>query len=355
MNLQLRPANLGEILDRTAALYRSRFLVFVGVAAIPSGGLLFFAAAGFLLSAWIGSADPASALLLGMAMLGLVLMATPVCLGLTALGSGAMSHAASQAFLGERITIRDAYAAAWKKGWRYLGLLSLQILFLAIVPFTAWVLMVAGLAVLAAAGRRVGAGGGGFVSLQATLLLIVGLGLVVYFLWMLLRICLSFSASVVEQLGAWAALRRATALSAGARGRMLVLYLLCAALTWIVSMVLTVPVVIVLSVIPQMNTPQHQQTAGALILFLVYGASFASQAFTKPVSGIAMMLFYYDQRIRKEAFDIEWMMREAGMAADAPAPAQLAEPWMPANVGLAHGEAGPPVDEAKSSAAGEPS
>lgn len=349
MNLQLRPANLGEILDRTATLYRSRFLVFVGIAAIPSGAVLFFAAGVFLLFAWMGVADPAMAALLGFGMTGLLLLAIPVCLGLTALGSGAISHAASQAFLGERITIRGAYGAAWKKGWRYVGLLSLEILFLAVIPFAAWILMVAGQALAAALGKR---SGGGFVNLQSALFLIVGLGLVAYFLWMLLRICLSFSAAVVEQIGAWAALKRATSLSAGTRGRMLVLYLLCAALSWIVAMVMTVPVMTVLSLIPQMNTPQHQQTVGALFLFLLYGASFASQAFTRPLSGIAMMLFYYDQRIRKEAFDIEWMMREAGMAAEAPAPAQ---PWITTAGGPMEHEAGAPMDEAKSSAGGESS
>jgi hypothetical protein len=354
MNLQLRPANLGEILDRTASLYRSRFLVFVGIAAIPSGGVLFFAAAGFLLSAWIGATDPATTALLGLAILGLVLLAVPVCLGLTALGSGAISHAASQAFLGERITIRGAYGAAWKKGWRYVGLLSLQILFLAVIPFTAWVLMVAGMAVVAALGRRAGASSGDYVTLQSVLFLIVGLALVAYFLWMLLRICLSFSAAVVEQLGAWAALKRATSLSVGTRGRMLVLYLLCMALSWILSVALTAPVMIVISLIPQMNTPQHEQTVGALFLFLLYGASFASQAFTKPVSGIAMMLFYYDQRIRKEGFDIEWMMREAGMEREPASPAS-AETWIATGGGLARVEGGAQMGATQNSATGETS
>ncbi|HEY4975117.1 MAG TPA: hypothetical protein VII41_15995, partial [Steroidobacteraceae bacterium] len=251
------------------------------------------------------------------------------CLGLTALGSGALSHAASQVFLGEPITIRASYQVAWKRGWRYVGLLSLQILFLAIIPFTAWIVIVAGLAVLAAMsggkGARVSAD---WTSAPGLLLLGFGVALIVYFFWMLLRICLAFSACVVEQIGVWASLKRATALSKGTRGRILVLYLLCVALSWIVSLVLTVPIVIVLSLIPQMNTPQHLQTAGALYLFLVYGASFASQAFTKPVSGIAMMLFYYDQRIRKEGFDIEWMMREAGMVTESAAPVE-AVPWMP--------------------------
>jgi hypothetical protein len=329
MTLQLRPANLGEILDRTAALYRSRFLVFVGIGAVPAGGLLFFAAGAFLLSARASSADPALAAVMGLAIFAVVLIAIPVCLALTALGSGAMSHASSQAFLGEPITIRGSYKAAWKRGWRYVGLLSLETLFLAIIPFTAWFVIVAGLAVLAAmSGGKGGRVTGDWTSAPSLLLLGFGLALIVYFFWMLLRICLAFSACVVEQIGVWASLKRATALSKGTRGRILVLYLLCVALSWIVSLVLTVPIIVVLSLIPQMNTPQHQQSMGAMYLFLVYGASFASQAFTKPVSGIAMMLFYYDQRIRKEGFDIEWMMREAGMVLEAAPPLEAA-PWMP--------------------------
>jgi hypothetical protein len=177
---------------------------------------------------------------------------------------------------------------------------------------------------------------------------------VAYFLWMLLRICLSFSAAVVEQLGAWAALKRATSLSVGTRGRMLVLYLLCMALSWILSVALTAPVMIVISLIPQMNTPQHEQTVGALFLFLLYGASFASQAFTKPVSGIAMMLFYYDQRIRKEGFDIEWMMREAGMEREPASPAS-AETWIATGGGLARVEGGAQMGATQNSATGETS
>ena len=128
-----------------------------------------------------------------------------------------------------------------------------------------------------------------------------------------------------------------------------------------IALVLTVPIMIVLSLIPQLNTPQHQQTVGALFLFLMYGASFASQAFTKPVSGIAMMLFYYDQRIRKEAFDIEWMMREAGMEAGTTAPADavaaaVVAPWTPAGDGaLPLGPNGQHFGNAQEDARGESS
>jgi len=40
MNNQLRPLALGEILDRTAELYRNYFLLFVGISAIFAGAML---------------------------------------------------------------------------------------------------------------------------------------------------------------------------------------------------------------------------------------------------------------------------------------------------------------------------
>jgi hypothetical protein len=37
----------------------------------------------------------------------------------------------------------------------------------------------------------------------------------------------------------------------------------------------------------------------------------------RPLYPIAVTLFYYDQRIRKEGFDIEYMMETAGLVAEA--------------------------------------
>lgn len=329
METNLRPLNLGEILDRTAILYRSRFLIFLGIAAIPTGVVLFFAAAVFLLSAWMGSTVDASATaLLGVGVVGTVLVAIPVCVGATALGSAALTHAASRHFMEQPMTIRGSYRYAWSRGWRYVGLLSLQILFLAVVPFGAWTVVFTILAFISAFGRNAGPGGAPG-ALPGTLMLLFGLALVVFFLWMLLKLCLAFPACVVEQMGAWASLKRANSLGRGTRGRMLVLYLLAGALSWVVSLVLSVPALVLLSLFPQLNTPQHAQTIGAAFLFLMYGSSFASQAFTKPVTSIALVVFYYDQRIRKEAFDVEWMMQLAGMVPEPP-PGVEPAPWTPA-------------------------
>ena len=40
METNLRPMSLGEILDRTAQLYRSNFVLFAGIAAVYAGAML---------------------------------------------------------------------------------------------------------------------------------------------------------------------------------------------------------------------------------------------------------------------------------------------------------------------------
>jgi hypothetical protein len=108
------------------------------------------------------------------------------------------------------------------------------------------------------------------------------------------------------------------------------LYLLGAALNYLLSLVITIPAVIITALIPGANSPQHAQSVAMIMLFVVYGAMFAIQAFTRPVFGIALMLFYYDQRIRHEGFDIEWMMQRAGLAVPVSPPSETVT-WLPAD------------------------
>jgi uncharacterized membrane protein len=156
---------------------------------------------------------------------------------------------------------------------------------------------------------------------------LVVVALVGYIFWMLLQLSLAFPACVIEQIGAWTALKRSSSLSKGTRGRIFVLYLLGAALSWLLSMGITLPMAIITALFPGANSPQHAQAVGMVFLVVVYGAVFAVQALTKPIYDIALTLFYYDQRIRQEGFDIEWMMHRAGMAAP---PSPVPEPRQPA-------------------------
>jgi hypothetical protein len=75
-----------------------------------------------------------------------------------------------------------------------------------------------------------------------------------------------------------------------------------------------------------------------------------------------LTLFYYDQRVRKEGFDIEWMMEAAGMNAHVPSagdeaaatplqvPGDAVEPWPE----LEPAPATEPVPDGESAAQGGP-
>ncbi len=322
------PSTLGEILDRTANIYRAHFLQFLGIAAPPAAVLLGCMGALVLLVGMnLGRGrDPAAAVALGMVAVGLMLIALPLYLGASALSSAALSHAASAASMDEAITIRGSYRAIWKNGWRYVGLYMLQGLAIMAGPFLVWTVAIVVLAAMPAVTRQAGAGASVAV---AVMMLLLGLVLAVIVLWMLLMLSMAFPASVVENLGPGMALKRAASLSKGTRWRILVLYLLGIAVGYIISIVLITPM-FSLALVPGLNTPQKAQLMGTILIVAAYGISFAVQALTKPIYGIAVVLFYYDQRVRKEGFDIELLMRQAGMVTEPAAIAAAQEDPKPA-------------------------
>ena len=331
MKEPLRPSTLGDILDRTVHLYRSRFLVFFGIAVVPTAVILVFASAAFLLFAWSGAgkaSDFATGILAFVLIAAGMFVVLPTFLAVSALASAAMNHAVARANLGESTTIRGAYKAVWPRGWNYIGLYVLQGLIIGVAPGLVWFALLFFSAALAAFAQAAGMGIPGGV-LVGVVSFAISFVLVFYALHMLLRLSLSFPACVVEQIGAIAARKRSSILTKGTRGRIFLLYLLGAILGWMLTMVITVPVTILAALIPGANNPVHAQSAAMIMLFVLYGAAFAIQSLTRPVYGIALVLFYYDQRIRQEGFDIEWMMLQAGLLAPPP-PQPEAAPWLPA-------------------------
>ena len=327
MNEQLHPLTLPEILDRTAQLYRARFLIFLGIGMIPAGTVFVFAAGIFAFIAWMGAnarTGGSTADVLVWVFLGLMLvLVLPVGLAASDLGAAAMSDASARMFLGETITIRNAYRTAWQRGWRYMWLYALQALVIAGAPAAVFLVAIIGMTM----SRLISGPPGADSPLLGGLAFLLILVLAVFAGWMLLRLCLAFPACVVEQTTAWKALKRGVLLSRGTKGRIFVLYLLGIVLNQVLVMGVTIPAIIVLALVPGLQGPAHAQTAGMIMLFVTWGAYFAVRAVTKPIYGIALTLFYFDQRIRKEGFDIEWMMQQAGwMTAPTPTPAPLAAP-----------------------------
>jgi hypothetical protein len=325
MNEHLRPLTLAEILDRTAQLYRSRFLVFLGISTIPSGIVFVFAVGIFAFIAWMGSNSRHGASVGDVfvwAFLVLVaILVVPASLGASALGEAAMSEASARMFLGEPITIRTTYKNTWRRVFRFTGLYVLQGLVIVAAPaiafFTGIVVMIAAKVSGYAANDNSPLFGG----LAFLLFLVLG----AFAVWMLLRFCLAFPACVVEQTTAWSALKRSAQLGQGTLGRIFVLYILGAFLNWMLTWVIMLIVVIAVALIPALQGQKHAQAVGMILMFSIYGAYFAMKALIKPVYGIALTLFYFDQRIRKEGFDIEWLMQQAGMVTP-PAIATAREP-----------------------------
>lgn len=313
MNEPLHPLSLAEILDKTAQLYRSRFLVFVGIGTIPAGTIFVLAAGAFAFMAWMGAnsrhGGSVADVFVWVFLTLLFVIVVPLGLGVNALGEAAMTDAAARHFLGETFTIRSAYRTAWNRGWRYLGLYTLQGLIIFGPPIAVFSLAIGGLVAAKVAGSGANDNSPLFGGLVFLLFVVFG----AFVVWMLLRLCLAFPAAVVEQGAAVHSLRRGTLLSRGTRSRILLLYVLGLILNQVLAWGLTLPVLIAMELIPGLQGPAHAQVAGVIAMFVMYGSFFAVRALTKPIYGIALTLFYFDQRIRKEGFDIEWMMQQAGM------------------------------------------
>lgn len=312
MDTGLRPLTLGEILDRTAQLYRSNFLLFAGIFSFYAGLVLVLSLAQFGLGQLILARH-----LVHLAWMTYVIGALEmVCLLLlVGIPIAAVSRAVASVHLGQPITIRGAYAGILPRVGRYLWLGT-------ITGFLAWwpiFLLYVGIFIalfryrgaFAAAGNHAAAASP--AQQQAILVMgiiflvfgLLGIPALVYSIWMAIRYSLAVPACVVEDLHARPAIRRAIDLSKQARGRIFVLLLLIAVIKFAVG-ALTQSFLVV-SVIKH----HGQIPIGLNILSQII--SFFTTAFLGPIGAAGLTLFYFDQRVRKEGFDIEWMMQAAGL------------------------------------------
>ncbi len=138
---------------------------------------------------------------------------------------------------------------------------------------------------------------------------------IVAVLWLALGYSLGLPVCVLEEKPAWESLQRAWKLSQGTRGRIFVMILLVIALAIAASMLAAIPTLIIVSVATAIGNGAWYSTTALVAAEIVrVVADFGLQVLLAPISSIANVLFYYDQRVRKEGFDIEWMMQQAGLA-----------------------------------------
>jgi hypothetical protein len=148
------------------------------------------------------------------------------------------------------------------------------------------------------------------------LLVAFALGSFVYGIIAYIRNSLAIPAAVMENLNVPAAMRRSKVLVAGRKGRIFLLGLLMIAL-YMVAGVMQMPFALLI-----LHSRSAEHVLVQIISLLV---AFLCSSLTGPVAAIALCLFYIDERVRKEAFDIEFLMNKTSTGAAAAAGDATAE------------------------------
>ncbi len=314
---ELRPLSLGELLDRTFTLYRGHFWVFVGIMAIPAAfgiPVNYFAlsAEGSMFAFTPGSGPPVPpnpVRILGL-FAGIFVFWIFLVL-MYSIAVAAATHAVSEAYLGRNATVRDSYRSIRGKFWRLVGI-DLNI-FIRMVGIFLGVVLAAGLVGggLVAATAFVG-NQAVMAAAMAILVLLIYVAALVAIVYLALRYAVTIPALMLENLGILASIRRSVQLTRGRRGHLFIAFLLAMIIGYVGYIVFQGPFFISLMISMMRN---HSIPAWLSLATAVSGAIGAS--ITGPILMIVIVLCYYDTRIRKEAFDLQFMMASL----DRPAPA----------------------------------
>lgn len=266
--LDLRPLSIGEILDRTFSLYRRYFLLFVGISAIPQIFVLALRLAQLLYRPVYPSIT--TTLWLGLVVLIAALIAYLLSQGGTVL-------AVSELYLGRPTTIGESLRRVWDELGSIFGVIFLN---------------------------------GLVVAVGLILLIIPGI-------YMACRLLVCVPAAMIEKRGARESLERSFDLTRDNAGRAFVILLLSVVLSWAVQMLLSAPlgVMIVLS--------RHDFAAIRFWTAISEVSSSVGSILVSPILLIATSIYYYDLRVRKEAFDLQIMLNPESQAAPRTGPPSI--------------------------------
>lgn len=327
------PLSMGEILDRTVQLYRRNFPLLLGISFLPAAVDVLITGSGsiFLTSqAPQLQSSPSVQTFVAFfgAIAGFLFIGLPLLVAIFSLALSALNYTAFQRSHGVAVTIREAYAYAFRHLWRYFGIFALQLLFAAVIPCAVFAGLIFIGAMLSALVATSGAGPA-LAILAGILAFVLVIALIVAAVSIWLRFCLAFPASVTEQTRVWPSMLRSNRLTKGSRGRIFVMYLLVFILTVVAYYALDLPVQIILKLTVFKSTEMMALLSKPPLLMQVVNLfiSFLERSFVMPIYAIALVLFYNDQRTRQEGYDIELLMAQAGLFnVPPPSPALPAAP-----------------------------
>ncbi len=273
MTTALRPLTTGELLDRTFSLYRSHFGLFLGIFALPHLVVLAFQCVGI---AFQSPGNPLSNALMTFSWTMGALVITVI---VSSASQAATVVAVSQVHLDRPAGIGDSFSKV--KG-EIAGVIGMSML----------------------VGLGVGAG----------LIALIVPGVLLALMW-----SLAVPVKILENRGATDAMSRSSDLTKGDRGRIFVIWLLFIVMSIGLSFLLQWPIELAAGVASR--GALQRVAPGWQVASLV--GQFVSECLVGPLGTIAFSLVYYDERVRKEAFDLQLMMTTLDAATVPGAPAQV--------------------------------
>ena len=321
----LRPMSTSQVLDRTFFLYRKNFVLFAGIAVVTPVLNVFVS---LLQVWWFGlpfvpdpqKMDPTVAqhafqAYFARAAVGGLMGITVYVIGY-AISSGATAYAVSMLHLGKTTTIGESYSRVKAAFGRVLGLV-VSVFFIAVGPLILFYIVMVLLAVGIAGAAAAAGSGGGSGSAAAIIGMIIGFlfifgGIFGGIFWSIYAYCkygLAVPACTIETLPIRYSLTRSKFLTKGSKGRLLLIYVLAGLITFGLTSVLEIPAIMSS---PLFLKPGMHQTPLSFMWLII--ADFAAKLLASPIAAIAMSLVYYDERVRKEAFDLQVMMENVGQA-----------------------------------------
>jgi hypothetical protein len=265
MSHVLRPLSLGQLLDETFNIYKRNFVLFIGISAIPNLALLLVKL--ILIGTGIIHNGPPDAL----TDLPIFLGNLAIAFFVSSIVTAATTFGVSDIYLDTPTSMAACFSRVSRKAFK--------------VIYTSFIV-------------------GIIVALGSILCLIPGIYAAGVY-------GLAIPAVVLENITAGQSLNRSSALTKDSVFRIIVIYFLTTIFAGIMAMLLS--------------------TAGSLIGEVIHGpenmysltlqeiASTLGEILFGPVTAIALTLAYYDQRVRKEAFDITHMISLMGVPESLPA------------------------------------
>jgi len=292
--LDLRPLSLGEILDRTFSLYRRHFFLFLGIAALPHILVLVLNLVQTMMrpAAVVAGRTPGlgSSIYAGGA---LMLLTAIVQLFAHLFSQGGTVFAVSELYLGRATTIGESFRRMRGELGSLFGVLLLNSLIVFGAPLFCFIAAIV---------------------LRVPTLMFLGFVLFMFpGVYLACRLMVCVPCALLENIGPRRSLERSFALTKDSAGRAFVVYLLYIILIWAAASLFTWP--FAAGVAASQKDPIMLRTW----LALAQAGSFVAQVLVGPILTIATAVFYFDLRVRKEAFDLQFMMNPSGSFPSGPA------------------------------------